>query len=62
MKVTKPPERDRIKLTSRGQQISPGLVASVRICMLEIRDSSTSKWLSPSRNRYLEVTVQHKLV
>lgn len=31
----------------------PGLVPSVRICMLEIRDSSTSKWLSPSRNMYL---------
>lgn len=31
----------------------PGLVPSVRICMLEIRDNSTSKWLSPSRNRYL---------
>lgn len=31
----------------------PGLVPSVKICMLEIRDNSTSKWLSPSRNRYL---------
>lgn len=31
----------------------PGLVPSVKICMLEIRDSSTSKWLSPSRNKYL---------
>lgn len=38
----------------------PGLVPSVKICMLEIRDSSTSKWLSPSRNKYLVVGLKMK--
>lgn len=38
---------------SRVPLSPPGLVPSVRIWTLDIRDSSTSKWLSPSRNRYL---------
>lgn len=38
----------------------PGVEPSVNTCILEMRDSSTSKWLSPSRKRYLRAKKQIK--